>query len=427
MNTEFQPLRKRPDTQNPDSPMAIPPAGVPQPFWPPAYPAADEIDLVDLGVMFWRQRRLVAWVAAGFIALSLVAAVLKKPAYEYTIAIQLGALLSRQGELIPLQSPQAAAQALRNTYVPNAILRFQEEHKEDLSSLKVDVGSSSDSATLSLSCKVSTKLAEACIAVEKAAAANFVQDNERAIAAVRVNLQAQLQGAKLQLAALQDPTVFGVQKLAAEKAIADAKNALATLQAEAAVLKVRKAKLQASVGLYQKEAAQLQAHITDVRKAAIGSARGTSTPTEAMANLILSTEEQRSVDRFNAIQQKLAVTLPEELATVDKNLADNTRAQALQKQTIAQNELALQKLLFDHNQQIEKEKITISNLQTQLQNILDNRVLGEPLRSLRSVGLGRAAILAIGIVLSVLFAILAAFLANYVEQVRRRLAAAEAA
>ncbi len=424
MDTESQPPKKT-DLQNPSPSPMVPQAGMSQPPWMPGYPPNEEIDLVDLGVMLWRRRRLMVWVAGVLIALALLLAIFKKPTYDYTVSIQLGSVLAQDGTLAPLMSPQSAAGTLQNTYIPNAIYQYEVQQHVSLRTLKINVGSHSDSTTVTLTCKVPGKLSAACMAVEKAAAGNFVRDNARAMAAVRASLKAQVDAAKLNLVALQDPTVFGVQKLAAEKAIADARNALANLQASTTVLKVRQSKLHASVSLYRKETAQLQAHITDVRKAAMGAAQGTTSPTEAMANLILSTEEQRSVDLYNTIQHKLAVTLPEQSATVDKDLADNARAQTLQKQVIAQNQLALQKLLFDHGQQIQNQQIRIGKLQSQLSNIQDNRVLGDPLRSLVPVGLGRAAILAIGIVLSVFIALIAALFAGYVEQVRARLAAAK--
>ncbi len=424
MNTESQPPKKT-DLQNPSpSPMA-PQAGMPQPPWMPGYPPAEEIDLVDIGVMLWRRRRLMAGVAGVLIAFALLLAIFKKPVYDYTTSIQLGSTLTQTGTLVPLMSPQSAAGTLQNTYIPNAIYQYEAQQHVNLRALKINVDSSTDSTTVTLTCKVSGKLSAACMAVEKTAAADFVRDNDRAVAAVRANLTAQVDAAKLNLVALQDPTVFGVQKLAAEKAIADARNALANLRAGATVLKVRQSKLQASVSLYRKEAAQLQAHVANVRKAAIGAAQGTASPTEAMANLILSTEEQRSVDLYNTIQHKLAVALPEQSATVDKDLADNARDQTLQKQVIAQNQLALQKLLFEHGQQIQSQNISIGNLQSQLSNIQDNRVLGDPLRSLTPVGLGRIAILALGIVLSFFIALIAALFAGYVEQVRVRLASAK--
>lgn len=418
MSTQDEPsnsnaVRKR------DSASALAVSGPPR--WMSAGDVAPEIDLVDMGIMLWRRRRLMAGVFLVVLLLAVLAAFLKQPTYDYTTNIQLGSTLTQTGTLVPLMSPQSAAGILQNTSIPNAIYRYEAQQHVNLRALKINVGSSTDSTTVTLTCKVSGKLSAACMAVEKAAAADFVRNNDRAVAVIHASLKAQMDAAKLTLVALQDPTVFGVQKLAAEKAIADARNALANLRAGATVLKVRQSKLQASVSLYRKEAMQLQAHITDVRKAAMGAAQGTASPTEAMANLILSTEEQRSVDLYNTIQHKLAVALPEQSATVDKDLADNTRAQTLQKQVIAQNQLALQKLLFDHGQQIQNQQISIGNLQSQLSNIQDNRVLGDPLRSLQPVGMGRMGVLVLGIVLSSILAVFAALVAAYVGQVRARL------
>ena len=426
MNTETPPPKKI-ELQNPNASPMVPQAGMPQPPWMPGYPLADEIDLVDLGVMLWRRWRLMLAVFLMLVVLAILAAIFKQPSYDYTTSIQLGSMLTQNGTSVPLLSAQSAATTLQDTYIPNAIYQYQSEQHIDLRTLKITVGSNTDSSTIALTCKASDKLSAACMAVERAAAGNFVTDNSRSIAAVRANLTAQVDTAKLNLTALQDPTVFGVQKLAAEKAIADARNALANLQSTAVVLKVRKTKLDASVELYQKEAVQLQTHISDVHKAAIDAAQSTSSPTEAMANLLLSTEVQRSVDLYNQIQHKLAVDLPEQLATVNKDLADNVRDQTLQKQVIAQNQLALQKLLFAHGQEIQNQQISIGNLQTQLSNIQDNRVLGDAVRSLNPVGLGRSAIVALGIVLAFFLAIFSALFANYVTRVRERLALAQSA
>lgn len=390
-------------------------------MWPANYAPADEIDLVDLGVMFWRRRWVIVWVAGALIVLSILAAIFKSPTYEYTTTIELGSMVGQNGSLVPLMDPQSATNMLQNTYIPAATAQYMQEKGADSFVPKLTVSGNNTGNAIVLSCKAKEGLGAACTSIEQNAAAEFLKNNSRGIATVRANLQADLSSAKLDLQGLQNPAVFGVQKLAAEKAIADAKADLATLQSAAGVLKVKKDKLQASTQLYQKQADDLQAHIAEVRKAAIASARQTSDPTQAMANLLLGTETQRSVNLLNDIQQKLMVTLPDQLAMVDKNLADNARSQALQRQAISQNELALQKLLFSHGQDIQSQNVTIGKLQTQLSNVQDTRVLGAPLRSVKPAGLTRGAILAIGIVISLLLGFFAALAAGYVEQVRARL------
>jgi len=254
MSAEDEPSNSNAVRQR-DSASALAVSGPPR--WMPAGDAAPEIDLVDVGVILWRRRRLMAGVAGVLIALVLLHVIFKQPTYDYTTSIQLGSMLTQNGDLTPLMAPQTAVGILQSTSIPNAIYRYEAQQHVNLRALKISVGSNIGSTTVTLTCKVSGKLSAACMAVEKAAAADFVRNNGRAVAVIRASLQAQVDTAKLTLVALQDPTVFGVQKLAAEKAIADARNALANLQASATVLKVRQSKLQASVDLYRKEAAQV--------------------------------------------------------------------------------------------------------------------------------------------------------------------------
>lgn len=392
--------------------------------WAADYPAGGEIDLVDLGVLLWRRWRLMLTVFVIIAVLAILAAAFKHPSYEYTAGIRLGYLITSNGTAVPLVSSQSAVNALQNVYVPEASLQYVQGADTSASLPKITVTAGTDagnSSTVMLTCRGAGKLGQACVGIEKLASQNFISDNSSAGEAVRATLQSQLDSAKLALQSLQNPAVFAVQKLAAEKAIADAKNDLASLKAGAQVLAVRKSKLEASADLLTKQAAQLQEHISTARKASIASAQNATSPTQAMSNLVLSTEVQQSVNLLNQTEQQLNVTLPQQLAGVEKDIADNTRAQALQNQTIVQNQTALQKLLFSHGQDIQSQEINITNLQAQITNIQDNKALGDPIRSVNPVGLGRSAIVGLGIVIGIILAIFAALFASYVGQVRERL------
>lgn len=394
------------------------------PAWQASAYSSEEIDLVDIGVLFWRRRWLMLAVFLVFLALTIVGTIIKSPTYEYTSTIQLGSITTTQGSLLSPESPEGAASVLQNVYIPAAIVAYQAEHDVNLRTLKVtaSAGAAGNGTNfVVLSCKVKTRMAPACVEIEKTAAASYVQGNSRAINALRANLGSQLATAKLTLTAVQSPDVFAVQEAAAKQAIASAQNALTNLQTTESVFKVSQMKTEAAVKLNEQQAAQLKQHIDQVRKAAITSGQAVSNPTQAMSNLVLGTQVQDSVNLLNRIEQRLAVTLPEQLATINKNLADNARDQGLQRQVIEQNKLALKKLLFDHSQDIEKQQANVDNLQSQITNIADNRVLGEPLRSMNPVGLSRAAVFGLGLIISIILAILAAFVANYVESVRLRL------
>jgi len=357
MNTETPPPKKI-ELQNPNASPMVPQGGMPQPPWMPGYPVADEIDLVDLGVMLWRRWRLMAWVAGALMVLVILVAIFKSPSYEYSTTLKLGTVASQSGGLIPLIPPASVVQALQSTYIPNAIDQYATENHTDTSSLKVDVNTSStnDNSTITIQCKAKATKAQECITVEKVAAEAFLNDNSQTTLA--------------------------------------AQNTLASLQAQARVLQVNADKLKTSITLYQQQALELQKHIATVRKTDIESAKGTIKPADALSSLLLSTQVQQSVDQLNRIQQDLDVSLPGKQAALAKQIADNERDQQLQTQIIAQN---------------------------------TNHILSAGMRSLKPVGLGRSAIVALGIVLAFFLAVVAALFANYVKQVRERLALAQSA
>ena len=398
--------------------------------WAADYPPGGEIDLVDLGVLLWRRWRLMLTVFLAIVVLAILAAAFKHPSYDYTAGIRLGYLITSNGTAVPLVSSQSAVNALQNVYVPEASLQYVQGADTSASLPKITVTAGTDagnSSTVMLTCRGAGKLGQACIGIEKLASQNFIRDNSSASDAVRAKLQADMDRTNLNLQSLQNPVVFGLQKLAAEKAIADARNTLASLKASAQVLAVRKSKLEASAALLGKQAAQLQEYIDAARKVSIASAQNATSPTQAMSNLVLSTEVQQSVNLLNQTERQLNLTLPQELASVGKDIADNTRSQAVQNQVIEQNQTALEKLLFSHDQDIQSQKITITDLQAQIANIQVNRSLGDPARSVKPVGLGRSAIVGLGIVIGIILAILAALCANYVAQVRERLRFTQAA
>ncbi len=197
---------------------------------------------------------------------------------------------------------------------------------------------------------------------------------------------------------------MGAACMAVEKLVADAfirdnsrfitagKNQLASLQSQAKVLQVQLDKLQTSAALYQQQQTALKRQIARMEQAGLQAAKGAISGSAALSNLVLNTEVQRAMDSLSKVRQKLDVETPQQIAQVSQQIDDNRHAQQLQEQTLGQGY---------------------------------GRILNAGLRSLGPVGLGRAAILAIGIVLSIFLALLAALFMGYVEQVRMRLATAK--
>lgn len=342
-----------PPARKPDSLPTDPAAGIPQ--WMSNYPPGDEIDLVDLGVLLWRRRRVMLVVFLVFFALTIVGTIIKSPTYSYSTGLQLGStIVQSSGSVAPLMSAPTVAEALQNTYIPQAEEQYLNSDSGkglDVNRIpKITASGTAGGDSVLVSCKAKESRSALCTAIETIAVENFISNN----------------------------TQFATA----------AKNQLASLQAQAKVLQVQMDKLNTSAALYQQQATDLEHQIAQMQKAGIQAARSAANGSSALSNLILNTEVQRATDTLNSVKQQLEVSIPQQRAQLSHQISDNANAQQLQEQNI---------------------------------NLGFARMVNAGLRSIKPVGLTRWAVLGIGIIISIILAIFAAFTAAYFERIRERL------
>lgn len=190
------------------------------------------------------------------------------------------------------------------------------------------------------------------------------------------------------------PACIAVEQLAAENLIKDnwrlttaAQDRLVSLQAQAVALRSQWDKLDTAATQYQQQARALQQLIDRLQKAKSDTPPKTGV-TRGSSGSIMNIELQRADASLSIVQQNLIVGVLQQRAQLSQQLAENLRAQQLQQQAI------------DRSQ---------------------SRILNTGLRSLQPVGISRRSMLEIGITLSVILALIAAFAAAYIERVRTRL------
>ena len=98
----------------------------------------DEIDLVELGVGIWRQRKLIVGITLLCLALATAFALLRPKQYEYSAAIQLGSIADAQGQLQPLVNPDSALTLLNKVVLPSVIDEYSKAHGIAPQDLKVE-------------------------------------------------------------------------------------------------------------------------------------------------------------------------------------------------------------------------------------------------------------------------------------------------
>lgn len=386
--------------------------------------SSSEIDLVDIGILLWQRRAVILTVFIVSLIITIIVTFRVKHIYVYTTIVSLGTETTAAGVQMQLISSQTARQVLNDNYIPRSLDQYLAKHPADLSIVRdidFEVSSSESDSAILVSCKADIESANICIEIEKSASEEFISDYSNQVKIVKADFQEQLATASLELAALKSPAVFGVQRLDAEKTISEAKSALKKLQDDLVVLKVHRDKLTTAKNLDEANMKQLEQHVADVRKSNVAAAQGSGDPTNAMTNLLLSTEEQRSVNQITQAEQDLEVQLPQELSKVDADIANNVRNQHLQQQTIALSETALTKLDFSHEQAIANSQLKIQQIQARMDNVVETRILGKPVQSLKPVGQGRVATLALGILFGLIMSLLSAFFVSFIAQVRGRL------
>ncbi len=381
---------------------------------------SDEIDLVGLGISLWRRWKLMLAIFLLCTGLGLAFALATPRTYNYIAVVGLGSYTAANGGIIFVVTPDSAAEALNSGLIQIALLRYARENHVDPRKVKIKANVPNKSNTIVLMGKGSEKLRDVFETVEKNAATLLAQSTAAQINVLRSNLKQPLTVAQITLARINDPQRIKAERAGRQQKLASAQATQANLKEQLTVLKEKRNRLNQAAKLYQSQIKSLNAYIAQARKASLIASRAGS-PTQAMAMLLINNQLQQNLQQMNLIEQKLTVTLPQEVSTAEADMAANRQQQSVQKKAIIQAVANLANFDTERQRKVQGQEARISNLKTRLGNIQETRLIVPPARSIKHVGLGRSVVAILGAVVGVFLALLAAALANYVVAVRRRL------
>lgn len=382
----------------------------------------DEIDLVDLGVALLRRWKLILAVVALCTAAGVVLAIFKVPVYSVNASLQLPAYTTADGREVQLLSAQSAGTLLQNGLIDQEIQQYASTHKLDPRKFKVSVQTPKDSDIVILSAKGPLKLQDALSAIEKNATTALAANASGQIKAYQAGIQSELARAKLDLANLQDPQRIAAAKALLAQRLSEAQAQLSSLHREQGVLQSKGASLVQATKLYQGLAHELKDYLTKARENGLASAQSSKTASQGMTALLLGNQIQQNLSQLTDIDHKLSVTLPQQIAQTNADLANNQQAQLTQQTAVERAKLAYQNFDAQYQRQVQAQQVTINKLQDQLNNIQSTRLIAGPARSIEPVGMSRKVIVALAFVMGMFVALLTAGLAGYLGAVRRALA-----
>ncbi len=447
------------------------------------YYQEDEINLLDIFLVLVKRKKVIAIVAGVCIVIGIVFSFTTSKVYTYSTSIEIGATgspVSDDGfeenvnqQLKLIDNPNTVLAKIQESY----ILVVQREYfnsNPDIKVFKIKARIPKGSELIVLESKGTEELKETHLYIHQQILNRLIQDHKKRIDVTRNQYQVQIEKNKLILEGILDPSTLDVARKALDNELIRAKLKLEELR-DPKVLAVPKKGLEREISLIklkqlerkdqiklikeqvkrldeverllQKQSADLNDQINTVILRRQDALKEVSDEAKAMTMLLIDNEIQQNRDRLAGIEERLYVTLKNQRGQLDKSLADNRREQeiqdkeildvegkleklildnrrdqARQRPIVAELEAQLKKLESDHVRDISSQRHKIRELEIQSVNLRETHAVTPPIQSLRAKGTSRLLIVSLSIILGVIFGIIAAFIFEFLDKAKLRLA-----
>ena len=347
------------------------PATQPSPYAPPyalAYDPQDEISLVDLALVVWRHRRAALAMLLAVIVAGVAVALLTPKKYTYSTTIEIGSRVE-DGRIAPVEAPDTVLAKLRESYIPQARRRYLEAHPGIEKRFAVEARVPKGSQLVVLESTAPAEDGAAYRQIQEQAVQALVADHGRVFEGQRQSLVLAKQRAESGLQALVD---------------------------EEALIKGRIERLETSEQWIQQQIADTQRLIEDAtanRSRAVAEARDEA---RAMTLLMLANEVRANRARLADLQRQLQIGLVDEQDTLQNALQKNQRDQT-------------------------QQQAEVQRLEQQLRNLRETRAVVLGMQSLEPVGISRALMVLLSILLGGLLALLVPLVLEFLGRVREGL------
>jgi len=376
------------------------PAGLPG--MPP-----DELALADLWRALVRRKQLILLFAATTTVLAGTFALLKPDSYAYTASLRIGVQPNTKPNsarmLDPIMEPEDVIAELKNVFIPVAIRAEQTARgtggEEEWPTPDIKLDRPDQSRTIHLQTEGPAKFGAFYKAILSGAAQQVIDEQRSLYENERVHYQARLRKATLHLHHVQNETLFQIRIDQKEQQIDDATRKLEGLKDQATVLHTRLNKLETRKNLLSARIDRLAQSIKTASTRERDANTAARSPTQAMSLMVLGNQIQSLRDRLASTRETLQVTLPETRESLQKQRADNSRAQAAVQTRISRLKRELQGVHIDHEEAVQQAQQDVNVAQARLASVIPTRTLSDPMRSLKPVGIAGVVLIALGLIL----------------------------
>ncbi len=329
-------------------------------------PGEDEISLIDLLRVVLRRKWLLLGVftVGGISAIG--AAMLYEPKFLYSSSIEVGSVSDIQGGSKQVEATNTVLSKLEEGIIPAVQAEFVSKNNSNMVPT-ISVRSPRRSELLILEGKGTRVQAETIVALENTILARLKEEQA---------------------------SLYEVEKMDIVNALVDKDGQLQEEKAQQGSLKAALARTER---LYQLRVVQLKESKSRIERLINNRSKLGSKDNGVLAQLLVDAEIEKAQRAQFELEKNVDLELPTEMDDLKRQLDISIR-----KQTSIEADIVKTKLL--------------------LENVKETRFVNEPGANSVPTGASKKAIVAVGIVLSALLAILAVFLAEFIVRARQELA-----
>jgi hypothetical protein len=328
----------------------------------------DEISLIDLFLVLAKRKKLFLGVLGFCVVAATGLALLRNNTYLYSTSLEIGTFYQDK-EQVFIDTPQTVLSKLEEGYIPAVLSAYHAENTE-VSPIKITARLPKGSEIVVIESKGKESLGDTIKQLEGRVVDLIKADHARTIDVRRNALLVRQENLTRHQNELRD---------------------------QEAMLRSDKERLQILKKLVTQQLDGVKVQVDDATASRKKARTAVSDEAKAMTLLMIDNEINQNRNRLAALEERLYVNIPNRSNELDKALADNNRAQ-------------------------ESNKAEIASLGLVLKNFRETRAIIAPTKSMGPVGISKAVIAVLGMLLGGMLATFAVFFAEFLATARQRLA-----
>lgn len=377
----------------------------------------DEIDLIDLWLIFQRHWKVFAVIVALGVALGVAYALLKPPVYGYRTLIEIGTQIV-DGDTRLIESPVSLRAKVSEVYRTMVLRAFYDKYPEVDHPFDVDVSVPKDAEFLVIEDTAPADYAEYVEQIHEQLLKLVLQDHGRIVSVNRNAIQVQLENTRNELARLEEEEAL--LKVELERLQDQHENRLAILDEQIALARAELKRLDDLGELVQGQIAELRGLLADAlanREQAIKEAGNAS---GAMTLMLINDELQRNQQMLSELRERHAVRIPNMRSNYEQKIESLQNEKAILSSELSNERYRFVQQISEVQRQQKEVKGQVSQLELRLENLRDTRAIAIAAESIRPVGIHPLVILVISTGGGVLFGMFAVLLQHLFVIARQR-------